>query len=123
MPIDFFGKEVEKAQSRFNETYGGMVVCSLKHRQAAILSIVNLNFLCRKITTAKKKDEVRDDIQAFIRTRNTLNIHFKSIERRNHGSSDGHPRCTNDGTGNSQRGRNHMQKLREHLPQHMAKGG
>ena len=103
MPIDFFGKEVEKAQSRFNETYGGMVVCNLKFRQAAILSIINLNLLCRKITTAKKKDEVRDDIQAFIRIRNTLNNHFKSIERRNHGSSDGHQRHTNDGTGNGRR--------------------
>lgn len=80
MPIDFFGKEVEKAQSRFNRTYGMMVVCNLKLRQAAILSIINLNLLCRKIT-ARSKDDARQDIQEFIRIRNILNNHFKMLEQ------------------------------------------
>ena len=42
MAIDFFEKEVSKVRERFNQTYGVMVVCNLNHRQAAILSIINL---------------------------------------------------------------------------------
>jgi len=107
MPIDYFGKEVEKLQERFNETYGVMVVCNLKLRQAAILSIIKLSLLCRKIT-AKSKDDARQDIQEFIRIRNTLNNHFKMLEehlkeRRDHGTSDGRQRHTDDGTGNGRR--------------------
>ena len=80
MPIDFFESEVTKVQERFNQTYGMMVVCNLKFRQAAILSIVNLNLLYKKITAAKSKDEVRQDIQQFIRVRNILTSHFKILK-------------------------------------------
>lgn len=88
MPIDFFEKEVEKSQERFNQTYGAMVVCNLKLREAAIMSIANLGLLCRKITAAKRRHEMKDDIQTFMRIRKTLNNHFNHlIERRHHGKN------------------------------------
>lgn len=94
MQIDFFEKEVSKAQERFNQTYGQVVVCNLKARQAAIMSIIHLGMLCRKITNVKSKGDAKQDIQQFIRIRNTLTNHFKIIEhhvkeRRDHGSING----------------------------------
>ena len=124
MPIDFFETEVSKAQEKFNQTYGVMVVCNLKLRQATIMSIIHLSLLCRKITAAISKDEVRCDIQEFIRSRNTINRHLNQIERRHHGNTaNGHKGRANDGSGNRGRVGNHLQELREHLPQHLAEGG
>ena len=124
MPIDFFEKEVEKSQERFNQTYGVMVVCNLKLRQAAILSVISLGLLCRKITAAKRKHEMKDDIQAFMRIRNTLNNHFNLlIERRRHETNTRHSRQSDGGTDNSRRDDNHLQELREHLSQHLAESG
>jgi hypothetical protein len=92
MPIDFFEKEVEKSEEKFNQTYGVMVVCNLKLRQAAILSIISLGLLCRKITAVKRKHEMKDDIQTFMRIRNTLNNHFNQlIDRRRHETNTRHP--------------------------------
>ena len=124
MPIDFFEKEVEKSQERFNQTYGVMVVCNLKLRQAAILSVISLGLLCRKITSAKRKHEMKDDIQAFMRIRNTLNNHFNLlIERKRHETNTRHSRQSDGGTGNSRQDSNHLQALREHLSQHLAESG
>ena len=124
MPIDFFEKEVEKSQELFNQTYGAVVVCNLKLRQAAILSIISLGLLCRKITTAKRKHEMKEDIQTFMRIRNTLNNHFNQlIERRRHETNTRHPEQSGDGTGNSRRDGDHLQELREHLSQHLAESG
>jgi len=124
MPIDFFETEVTKAQKKFNQTYGVMVVCNIRHRQASIMSIIHLCMLCKRITAARTKDEVRGDIQEFIRIRNTINKHLNQIERRQHGSSgNGHQGQANDGSGNRGRVGNHLQELREHLPQHLAESG
>jgi len=117
MPIDFFEKEVEKIQQKFNQTYGQMIVCNIRARQRAMFTIIHLIFLCRKITGTKSKGQVRKEIQKFIRIRDTLNNHFIIIEkhlneRRQHGNSDGHQGRTNDGTGNGKRVSNHLQEMR-----------
>lgn len=124
MPIDFFEKEVEKSQERFNQTYGSMVVCNLKLREAAIMSIANLGLLCRKITAAKRKHEMKDDIRTFMRIRKTLNNHFNQlIERRHHETNTRRHGQSGDGAGDSRRDSYHLQELREHLPKHLAESG
>ena len=124
MPIDFFEKEVEKSQERFNQTYGMMVVCNLKLRQSAILCIINLGLLCRKINAAKRKHEMKDDIRTFMRIRKTLNNHFNQLsERRHHGTNTRHLAQSGDGAGSSRRDGYHLQELREHLPKHLAESG
>jgi len=125
MPIDFFDTEVRKVKDRFNETFGQLEACDIRTREAVILSIISLDRLSKKIKMSKDKSL----IQRFMRTRTALNGVFDPIEhelneRRKYGSSgDGHQRQTNDGNGNSGRVSNHLQELREHLPQHLAKSG
>ncbi len=80
MKIDFFEKEVQKMQARFNQTFGHHVVCSLKTRQAVILSIIHLEILGRKIRKANRTDQTRGEIQNFMRVRNTLNNIFKMFD-------------------------------------------
>ena len=80
MTIDFFEKEVQKMQARFNQTFGHHVVCNLKARQAVILAVVYLETLCRKIRKINRADLARDEIQKFIRVRNTLNNIFKMFD-------------------------------------------
>jgi hypothetical protein len=100
MPINYFEKEVTKSQERFKQTYGVMTVCNLNLRQAVILSIINLNLLCRIIQSAAKKDQVRVEIREFIRIRNTLNNHFKIIERNiDYGTKNGYSGQADDGAG------------------------
>lgn len=115
MPINFFEKEVEKSQERFNQTYGVMVVCNLKLRWAAIMSIVNLGLVCRKITAAKRKHEMKDDIRTFMRIRKTLNNHFNQLtKRRHHGTNDG-DRGDADAARNIERVGDYLQEMRQHL--------
>ena len=80
MTIDFFEKEVEKMQARFNQTFGHHVVCSLKARQEVILAVIYLETLCRKIRKINRTDQARGEIQKFIRVRNTLNNIFKMFD-------------------------------------------
>ncbi len=80
MKIDFFEKELQKMQARFNQTFGCHVVCNLKSRQAVILAVVYLEILCRKIRKVNRTDQARGEIQKFIRVRNTLNNIFKMFD-------------------------------------------
>ena len=92
--IDFFEKELQKVKDRYNQTYGAMIVCNLRLRQAAILSIINLGLLCRKITDAKHRYEIKEDIRDFIKIRETLNKHFNQLlERMHHGTGDNRQGC------------------------------
>jgi hypothetical protein len=84
MPIDFFEREVRNCQERFNQTYGGVIVCNLKLRLAAIISIIQLEHLCRKIRAAYRKHEMKDDIRTFMRVRRALNNHFNQVIKRRH---------------------------------------
>ncbi len=80
MAIDFFEKELRNAQQNFNQTFGVQDVCNLKLRGSAILAIGFLGKACEKINKAEKKDDVRDEIKKFMRTRNVLNNIFNDFE-------------------------------------------
>ena len=82
MAINFFEKEVEKTQKRFNQTFGKQIVCNLEARQAAILSICRIGMLANKIKKAEHKETVRADNQEFISIRNVLNNFFNLIEKK-----------------------------------------
>jgi len=81
MPIDFFEKELRKARRRFNKTFGMQKVCNLKLRQAVILAIGFLGKACDEIKKADKKDDVRDEIEKFMKNRNVLNNLFNRLEQ------------------------------------------
>ena len=117
MPIDFFERELERVQRNFNRAYGGVVVVSIKQREAVIMSIIHMGLLTR---TIKKVGlvEGRPAIRRFIKIRNKLNRHFilirKHNERRQHANrnSDGHQGSADDGRRNVGREREHLQVMR-----------
>jgi len=86
---NYFEKELCKIQQHFNETFGNLIVCDLRLRQRVILSIISMGKLSGKISRAKSKDDVRDEIRRFMKTRKILKNIFNKIEiqqkeRRNH---------------------------------------
>ena len=81
MPINFFDAEVKKCQDRFNETFGVMVVCNIQTRQRVILAIVNMGRLAKKIGAAHTKDEVRDEIKRFVKSRDVLKTYFDDAQK------------------------------------------
>jgi len=80
MPVDFFVKEVTRAQHKFNQTFGMLKTGDLKLRQSVILKICGLGCLRNKIGKAANRDHVRDEICHFMKIRNTLNNVFNTIE-------------------------------------------
>ena len=80
MPVDFFVKEVNRAQHKFNQTFGMLKTGDIKFRQSAILKICSLGCLKNKILQAADRDQVRDEICQFIKARDTLNNVFNSVE-------------------------------------------
>jgi len=80
MPVDFFKKELESVREGFNSSFGMQDVCDLKSRVSAILAIINLGLIFRKIKKAKNKDDVRNEIKKFMRNRTILNSVFKKFE-------------------------------------------
>ena len=80
MPVEFFEKEVTKAQQKFNQTFGTLKTCDIKLRQSAILKICGLGCLRNKIVKAADKDQVRDEICSFMKIRGILNNVFNTIE-------------------------------------------
>ncbi|MBC2714931.1 MAG: hypothetical protein HF978_06440 [Desulfobacteraceae bacterium] len=84
MKTDFFEMEVKKAQRKFNQTFGGKIICDLKLKQKIILSICFLGNASRKIKHAKNKDEVREQIKKFVKTKNLLNSIFSEVENAQH---------------------------------------
>jgi len=85
LQVNFFEKEVQKVQMRFNETFGVLDVCDLQMRQTAILWIINMARLKDKIVNKKN---IKEDRSKFVKTRDALNSIFNQIEheleRRNH---------------------------------------
>ena len=81
MAINYFDQELCKIQQHFNETFGNLIVCDLRLRQKAILSIISMGRLTGKIVRAKSKDDVRDEIRRFTKTRTILKNIFRLIER------------------------------------------
>ena len=93
MPIDFFENEVRKARERFNQTFGVPDVCDLKSRQSAMLAIGSLGLIAGKIKKAKNKDDVRDEIKQFMKTKAVLDGVFNQFqkdqeERRDYANTD-----------------------------------
>ena len=80
MPVDFFEKEVTRAQDKFNQTFGMLETGDIKLRQSAILNICGLGCLRNKIVKAADKDQVRDEICSFMKIRGILNNVFNTIE-------------------------------------------
>ena len=80
MPVDFFEKEVTRAQDKFNQTFGVLETGDIKLRQSAILNICGLGCLRNKIVKAADKDQVRGEICNFMKIRNILNNVFNTIE-------------------------------------------
>ena len=81
MATDFFKKEVLKAQERFNQTFGLLTVCDLRQRQKAILAVIFLARIADKIGKEKNRDNARDKIRKFMRTRDILYRLFDRVER------------------------------------------
>ena len=80
MSVNFFEKEIDKVQKRFNQTFGSRATCNIKLRQAVILHICSL--ACLKNTIAKIADnsKAKDEISQFIKIRDALNKIFNTIE-------------------------------------------
>ena len=76
MPINFFETEVRKLQDQFNEVFGDCVVCNVRTRQVAIMSICNLGLLSRKLSKANNKD--RHLIQSFMKRKTILKNLFNN---------------------------------------------
>ncbi|MFC1488945.1 hypothetical protein ACFL6B_03760 [Thermodesulfobacteriota bacterium] len=80
MQIDFFQKEVDKLQYRFNETFGVMDVCNLQMRYEVILAIISMARLAGEIKKATKKIFVKDEIKLFIHQKESLDKIFNKID-------------------------------------------
>ena len=89
MPIDFFRKEFNKVQTRFNEVYGGKLVFDRQVKCSVIFSITRLGILIPQI----KKTHRKEDIKEFVRRKDSINNflnhaeeQFQKQERRHHGN-------------------------------------
>ena len=58
MAVDFFEKEVSKAQDRFNETFGKLTVCDIRTRQQAILKIIKMSLIRNRIIQERVKEKI-----------------------------------------------------------------
>ena len=115
MAVNFFEREVEKIQKRFNETFGRQIVCNLDVRYSAILSICWLGILNRKISKAKDEEKAKDTIHEFIRIRDVLNNVFNLIEKDQERRGYAHRRKDSHDTGNGQRRGRSLPELWQYL--------
>ena len=120
MPIDFFEKEVMKARKKFNQTFGKRTVCDLRLRQSAILAIVFLGRLGNRIMDANNKDDVKAEIQKYMKTKEILSNLFTKIEehqkeRRNNVNRNIETGRNADGRGTGKRRRRNLPELRQHF--------
>jgi len=80
MPVDFFEKEVTRAQNKFNQTFGRLTTNNISLRQKAILMICGLSCLGKKIRCAGDTSKARDDRRNFMQKRDGLNSIFNTVE-------------------------------------------
>ena len=117
MPVNFFEKEVSRAQHKFNQTFGMLETGDIKLRQSAIFKICGLGCLRNKIVKAADKDQVRGEICNFMKIRNTLNNVFNSIEayqkERRHFE---HDHRKSEQKGNCLRRGEKLPELQQHVP-------
>ena len=81
MKIDFFEKELNTVQERFNQTFGKQTVCNIEARCRVILWIIRMNLLHRKITNVACTKDAKGEIQMFVKTKNVLNTIFCEAEK------------------------------------------
>ena len=63
MAIDFFQKEVRKAEQRFNETFGATQIVNLSARFNVIFAIINLGLIAKEINKQSIKQNGKKDIE------------------------------------------------------------
>ena len=80
MTNNFFGKEVENVQQRFNQTFGQLATCDLCLRQAVIVSIGLMGRLAERIDETNHPTKPHNIIGKFMRIQNALNVIFNRIE-------------------------------------------
>ena len=119
MPIEFYEKEIMNAREKFNQTFGMLTVCDLRLRQSAILAISFMGTLGKKIMEANNKDDIKAEIQKFMKTKEILSNLFAKIEehqkeRRNNVNTN-RARSHSDGRSTVQRESRNLRKLRQHF--------
>ena len=116
MSVDFFEKEVTRAQQKFNQTFGMLKTSDIKLRQSVILKICGLGCLKNKIVKATDRNQVRDEICNFMEIRDILNNVFNSIEdyqkERRHFEND---QRISKQRGNCLRRGENLSELRQHV--------
>jgi hypothetical protein len=123
MPLDFFEKELGKVQLRFNQTFGVMPLCNPKTRTMAILAIVQMGILQKKIMRNKKKE----DISRFVKIKDLLNkvyaILMKESERRQHGVRNKNQKPESYDSGNEGSGYGSLPGLQNYIQPRNTKTG
>lgn len=79
----FFKSEIAKLQTQFNEVFGDQIVFNIQARQASMFAIIHLMTLEAQINKSKSKQEVRHEIQQFVRGRNSLRKLFVKVNASN----------------------------------------
>ncbi len=80
MAVDFFEKEVSKAQDRFNQTFGRLTVCDIRTRQQAMLKIIRMSLIRNRIIQERVKEKIIQERSKFVITRNWLHNLFNRVE-------------------------------------------
>ena len=75
----FFENEVSRLQSRFNEVFGKMDVCSLRDRQMVLLSIIGVALIKRNIEHADAQTR-KMLVREFLHRRNVILRFLSRIE-------------------------------------------
>jgi len=81
VPVNFFEREVQKVQQRFNETFGVLDFCDLKMRHKVILKIVSMMRLKDRIIANNKVENIQEERSKFVRIRDCVNSIFNQIDQ------------------------------------------
>ena len=79
MKVDFFEKELDRIQKRFNY-YGALKVIDVKKFPKVVFGICNMGLIIREIAASKSRDRPHDEIALFMRIKNELNRIIDKIE-------------------------------------------
>jgi len=80
MNLEFFEREMNRVEDRFNETFGPLIVCDIRARQNSILAICQMGILARQILRSKDDGEIRMNLKKFHRGRKALHNLFNRME-------------------------------------------
>ncbi len=81
MAFDFFEKEVERLQKRFNYVFGERTVFDIRTRQLCILAICRAGLLSRQISTSSDAKETKKMTREFRRIREGLHRCFDRMAK------------------------------------------